>query len=186
MLTFDNWTLTGFPESGINQFCDQLENWGIRPKDGWSSCLENLPDRDASKVFQTTVIRHPYYLLENLWIRMVKNCPFPNSFSSVRARYSDIGGFIEFYERIVECRGIIGNCLCEYSPDVCLRAEDFPWCLLGLLESLDYPTAGFLGKKGIKPITNKSIFFKEDQHFRELRSLIVKSEFSFCERYEYF
>lgn len=167
-------------------FTNQLTEWGIKSIE-LGLFAEIPPPTKTSRRPRVTIVRHPYYLLENLWSRMVsENYQPPHSFSAVRARYSSIGGFIEFYERIVESRGIIGNCLKEYYPDCCLRFEDFPWCLLGFFESIDHPTSGFLGKKKVKPVENKSIFFKEDQHFKELRSRIVKSELSFCERFEYF
>lgn len=185
MLIYEKFGLSAPPEVGERQFVDTLDGWGIQAFNE-NVQVWDLPTKEYAG-FKVSIICHPYYWVERLWNRLVVNHSIPASVSSIQARYDSVGGFIEFYERIVESHGILENCLRQFEPDSCLRAEDFPWCLLGFLESLDYPTAGFLSSgRGIKPVVNKSIFFKEDQHFRELRSHIVKSESSFCERFEYY
>jgi len=151
----------------------------------WYCCLDAFLDIQRcdleSNLPSVTLINHPCSWLENCYRWKIFNLPMMEIVvPPVLLNYDSFNLFVRsIYGHSTDVYGLLHR---QYKSDICIRAEDLPWCLFELLESFEIEIPSCELPENTKRITyDDEVFWTKD-----LRKLVLQSEQRTCDAYEYF
>lgn len=178
MINYQQFALSAAPRTGAGWFMKACETAGFQADSG------DVHQPQQHTGFSVSLVRNPYDWLVSLHLcckgRHVSN-RLIRELLRLADRYADTHDFIQAY--LTYCPGEVTRAFDSYPVSTVLRMEDFPWAVTDFLQPFGVP-AITLWKIEQEPAINCRQGIYHLPNFN-LRSMVMRADKEFCERYNY-
>lgn len=183
MLTCDRFTYAAAPRTGVEWFTQAATLAGFALQGGNA----HVPPPQDHNALVVTVVRHPYDWLVSLFMeckskrREVGNL-FVDGLITMAGNYCiTLDDFIRAY--ITYCPGEVGLMFDSYNASTVMRLEDQPFAACDFFDPFGVDVDRLIAIEALPPC-NCRVGLPVLPNFN-LRSLVVRAEREFCQRYDY-
>jgi len=177
MIDYEQFYFAAPPKSGVDWFCQAMQLAGHGP--GFRH-QAHQPFNGTQGKPKVSLVCHPYRWLHRIYIASQDGSLNKNDFLLPLDFHQSFSDFVGDY--LTHHSGLITELFSIYEADTVFRLEDMPWALEEWLECIG--TASDM-MRSFRMVNNSELHTNAPSD-QLMRMSVVRSEWDFCERYEYF